>query len=260
MYMFGAGAVWAVPIIDGSGNAISNPTPVLVGGNAFQEFDISDSTDTKMLYGNLKYPVSVAQGKGKLEIGAKLGSVNMMAMNSLLRGQTTVAGIDSIYWDTSAGTAIPASPYTITVTPPSSGTWKTDLGVINASTGVPMTRVASAPTTGQYTVSAGAYVFAAADTTIAMKISYEYTATSTTIQKCTVLNTAMGTAPFVQLYLLQYNESASAVWIRKYYNVLCSEFKRSSKQDDYSIADLKFTAFSNTAGQLFDECFTSLAA
>lgn len=261
MFLFGSGTAWAVPIIDGAGNTVTNPTPILVGGNAFQEFDVSDSTDTKTLYGNLKYPVAVAQGKGKLEISCKFGSLNLAAMNSLLRGQSAgvAAGIDSIYFDTSAGTSIPTTPFQITPTAPSSGTWKTDLGVTNTTTGGAMTRVASSPAAGQYSVAAGVYTFASADnvSAIKVKISYEYTATSTTAQKCTVLNTAMGTAPFVQLYLLQYDNSGLNIWTRKYYNVLCSEFKRSSKQDDFSIADVKFTAFSDVGGNLFDENFTT---
>lgn len=49
--------------------------------------------------------------------------------------------------------------------------WLEDLGVTLAD-GTPLTKVATGPTTGEYSVSAGSYTFAAADAGVAVLISY----------------------------------------------------------------------------------------
>ena len=54
-----------------------------------------------------------------------------------------------------APTAIPTTPFIISPTPPNTGTWSADLGVRDINN-TPMTRVASAPTTGQYALTAAA--------------------------------------------------------------------------------------------------------
>lgn len=61
------------------------------------------------------------------------------------------------------------------VTPdPSYGAWGSDQGVSYESTGVALTRVASAPAAGQYSVVNGAYTFAAADAGAAISIAFGY--------------------------------------------------------------------------------------
>jgi hypothetical protein len=66
---------------------------------------------------------------------------------------------------------IPTTPYQITALQ-ANGTWGQDDGLTIAGVaGVP---VASAPTTGQYSVSAGVYTFAAADTGKAVVLNYSY--------------------------------------------------------------------------------------
>lgn len=62
-------------------------------------------------------------------------------------------------------------PYTITVT--NSATFVADVKVTKA--GVPMTKVASAPAAGQYSVAAGVYTFNSADNSAAVVITYRYT-------------------------------------------------------------------------------------
>ena len=72
-----------------------------------------------------------------------------------------------------------------------------DLGVINATTGGLMKRVASAPATGQYVVNpvTGIYTFASADAGVNVNINAQYTNTSTTAQTMVVNNLLMGYAP-----------------------------------------------------------------
>lgn len=239
---FGSGIFWGTPLTDASGNAIANPSPSQLG--VLQDLSLDISFDTKSLYGNLQFPVAVGRGKGKMSGKAKMAQLNGRAINDLVFGQTLSSGIVSDVYDTT-GTLIPTTPFTITPTVPSSGTWSYDLGVRNAN-GVPMTRVASAPTTGQYTVAAGVYTFAAADTGLQMFINFQYTATSTTAKKSTVLNLPMGYAPsFKADIYIPYAGKSLIVTIP---NCISSKFNLATKQDDFLVPEFDFDGFADAAG------------
>jgi hypothetical protein len=181
MNIFGSGNLWGTPLQDASGNALANPSPVLFG--TLQEVSIDISFDTKMLYGQLQFPVDVARGKGKATGKAKAANINGALFNSIFFGQTMSSGILRDVYDV-VGSVIPTTPFQVTPVVPNSGTWATDLGV-RTVLGTPLVRVASAPTTGQYSVAAGVYTFASADVGLTFYISYQYTATSTSAQKST---------------------------------------------------------------------------
>src|SRR4051794_4171114 len=189
-FNFGAGVLWGTPTFDATGAAIANPTPLMLA--VTQEVSIDISGDIKELYGSNQFPVAVGRGKMKITGKCKYGQFNGAVMNSLFFGQTVTSSLYSIVNDVT-GAAIPSTPFTITPTVPGSGTWAGDLGVRDAS-GNPMTRVASAPTAGQYSVTAGAYLFAAADTGKVVFINYSYTATSTVAKTSVVQNMQMGQA------------------------------------------------------------------
>ena len=201
-YSFGSGILWGIPTADANGAAIANPTPVQFG--VLQDVTVDVGFDTKLLHGQNQFPVAAGRGKGKITGKAKFAQVNGALFNSLFFGQTMTAGIIADVYQTT-GTAIPTTPFTITVTPPSSGTYSFDLGVRN-SHGVPMTRVASAPATGQYSQAGAVYTFAAADVGQIVYINYQYTATSTTAKKMGVINLPMGYAPTFKAELsMPYN-------------------------------------------------------
>jgi hypothetical protein len=66
---------------------------------------------------------------------------------------------------------VPATPFQVTVT--QAATFSCDQQVSYVSSGLPLVRVASGPTVGQYSVSAaGVYTFAAADTSKALTFAY----------------------------------------------------------------------------------------
>ena len=145
------------------------------------------------------------------------------------------------------GTAVPTTPFTITPTVPNSGTWTVDLGVVNSGN-ITMTRVASAPTTGQYSVAAGVYTFAAADTGVVMFINFEYTASSTVAQKSTVSNLLMGQAPTFRCELSSpYNGKQLMLTL---YQCVGSKFTFATKQDDFIIPEFDFECFANGQGQV----------
>jgi len=157
-YNFGSGILVGTPLTSASGAAISNPSPIQFG--ALQDVSVDFSFDNKELYGQNQFALTVGRGKGKISGKAKMAQISALLFNSLFFGQSLASGVYTDFIDT-IGTAIPAGTFTIApVTQYSSylnGTvpvFGYDLGVKD-SFGVPMTRVASAPTTGQYSTTAG---------------------------------------------------------------------------------------------------------
>lgn len=252
--VFGSGFLYGVPTADATGAAIANPTPVQFG--VLQDVSVDMSFDNKLLHGQNQFPVAVGRGKGKIGCKAKFAQINGALFNSLFFGGTNSAGILSANNDL-VGIAIPATPFTITLSTtntaitrqiPNAGTFFRDLGV-RGPTGIPFTRVASAPATGQYTVSGvGVYVFAAADAAIVVYINYEYTATSTVAQNQIVVNQQMGTAPtFVAVLNQPYGGKTLHV---RLYQCISSKLSLSSKNDDFTIPELDFDAFADASGNV----------
>lgn len=107
-------------------------------------------------------------------------------LGSAIDGPFTVPTTGGFSGSLGQSYSVPASsPYTVTPTVPGSGVWSADAGVSYASTGVQLTPVASGPTVGQYSVSAGVYTFAAADEGAALLISFLYTTPGSTVSALT---------------------------------------------------------------------------
>ena len=245
MIVFGTGTLYGIPLTDQTGTAITNPTPIQFG--VLQEVSVDISFDEKTLYGAYQFPVAFGRGKGKVSAKAKAADFSAQALGSLFFGATPSAGIRSVV-DNVAVTVPAVSTYTITPTVPSSGTWATDLGVRYSSTGISLTRVASAPTVGQYTVAAGVYTFAAADASAAVLISYEYTATSTTQYTIAIANQLMGQAPSFQAQLsLPYNGKQMVL---KMNNCVASKLSLPVKNEDFSMQEFDWTALADASGNI----------
>ncbi|MFG7180670.1 hypothetical protein ACGYQ5_14175 [Burkholderia pseudomallei] len=243
--LFGAGAMWGTPLTDSQGNAISNPTPVRFG--VAQEISLDIDFSTKELYGTLQFPVAVGRGTAKISGNIKNAQINGRAWASLFFGQSMSTGIFSDYLDT-LGESIPASsPYTITPTVPNSGTWAADLGVLDAN-GNPMQVVAASPAAGQYTVAAGVYTFAAADTGKKVFINYQYTGTSTSAPDLNITSQPLGYTPTfaLDIYLPYYGNSVTA----HLYNVVASKLAIQTKLDDFVIPQMDYTAFADAQNRV----------
>jgi hypothetical protein len=249
-YAFGSGILWGTPSTDAYGNTIATPSPVQFG--VLQEITIDISFDVKQLYGQNQMPVAVGRGKGKMSGKAKLAQMNGATVNSLFFGQTMTSSIISDVYDTT-GSTIPATPFQVTVTPPSSGTWSRDLGV-RSSTGVPLTRVASAPATGQYSVAAGVYTFAAADTGLLVFINYQYTATSTSAKTSNVVNVPMGYAPSFRADLYMPFQGKSMIWSLP--NCIASKLSLATKLDDFTVPEFDFEGFADASGNVLTWAFS----
>lgn len=247
MYQFGSGVLYGTQLQDATGAAIANPTPVVIG--ALQDISVDIAFDTKMLYGQNQFPISVGRGKGKISGKAKLGDIDTATYNNLFFGQVATAGLIGVVNEVT-GALIPTTPFQITITPPSSGVFSQDLGVLNAS-GVPMTRVAAGPTTGQYSVNTGTgvYTFAAADVGLRVFISFQYTATVTGAQKVAAVNQLMGYAPTFRVDLNEiFNGKQFTLTL---FSCLASKLTHATKLDDYMIAEMDFDAFADSIGRVY---------
>jgi hypothetical protein len=242
MEMFGTALMWATPLTNSAGAAVANPSPLLFG--TMQECEVEFKRDLKALHGQNQFPVKIAGGKSSINGKAKFATIFGGMLEFIMFGQAGSAGIQSAVYDTVG--AIIAT--TVTPTVPSSGTWLKDLGVVDAATGRPMLRVASAPAAGQYSVSAGAYTFAVADAGKTAYISYAYTATSTTARKGTIVNQPMGQVPTFALDLYSPFDGKSIVY--SFPKAIAEGIKFGFKNDDYTVPDLGFQCFADTAGNV----------
>ena len=241
---FGAGDVFATLVQDAYGNAPSVANPIRLLG--LQEFSLSLDSDLKEFHGQGRFALAVAAGKTKATGKIKGALIQGLALNTLFFGTGVTTGtMHAIQADTT-GALIPASPYTVTPTVPSSGTWSEDLGVIDAN-GRPMVKVASAPATGQYSVAAGVYTFAAADTGQRVFISYRYSFTSVPAKKIDLVNNAMGFQPIVRLqYLGQFQGKRALVDLS---SVVCPKLSLfGAKNDDFSVPELDYSAQADATG------------
>ena len=234
---FGSGILVGTPTIDINGNSISNPTPTEFG--VLQDCSIDISKEIKELFGNYTFPVAIASGKGKIQGKAKFASLNGIMLNNLIFGVSYTNLLIGQVKD-GVGTAVPASsPYTITPTVPGSGTWLTDMGVTYAN-GQPLVRVASAPTVGQYSVAAGVYTFAAADTGVNVRINFQYSATSTIARKTILTNPLMGASPTFRADLFIPFQGNNFVLTLN--ACMSSKISIPTKIDDYTIPEFDFSA------------------
>lgn len=245
MINFGSGKLIAVPTNLADGSAIAVPTPVVLG--SMQDISLDLSTEIKTLYGSKRYPIAVGQGKGKTEIKAKYAEIDGSILGSLFFGKAATTGIKAAVFDFAA--SIPATPFTLTIAPPSSGTFVADLGVMFSATGVQLTRVSTAPAAGQYSVNVatGVYTFAAADTLKAVAISYEYSAAAGG-QVWTMTNDTMGYSPSFSMLLQNGYDGKSLVV--KLNRCVSGKLSLPLKSDDFAIYDFEAEAFADAAGNL----------
>ncbi len=231
---FGAGFCYGIR------TDVANSTPVPLG--VMQDISIQFTGDMKPLYGNQQWPVAFARGKLKLEAKAKLARINGRLFNDLFFGSTMTTG--QILTALGELATVP-SAVAYTVTAANGATFALDLGVYYAATGMPFTKVAAAPTIGQYSVSAaGVYTFAAADASAAVALAYTYTATSG--QTITLNQQSMGAIPvFKGVFTTSYQGKVMTLTLN---NCASAKLGFATKQDDWTIPELDFEACADASG------------
>jgi hypothetical protein len=202
------------------------------------------SFTTKELRGAYQFPVDVARAGGKISGKAKYGQINGGIVSAILNTTKSTGSKIGVAGETAA---VPGTPYQITVA--NSANWLDDLGVFDNTTGLYLTRVSSAPATGQYSVAAGVYTFAAADTTHSMSISYSYTSAATG-QTNALVNALMGTSTVYQLTL--FNSFRGKNIGLKLYAATIPKLSFAFKNEDYTEQDLDFECFADSSGRVID--------
>jgi hypothetical protein len=246
LYTFGTGTLWGVR------TDVANSTPVKFG--ALQDVSVEFSGTNKTLFGQYQYPLAVARGTSKISGKAKFGQISGSAFSNLFFGATPASG-QTTAAITEAGTVPGSSTYTIQVT--NHSTFTANLGVVYASSGLPLQQVAGgSEALGKYSVSSGTYTFASADASAAVLIDYQYTTTGG--QEFTLANPLLGVQPVFQVVLnTQYTAPTG---LKKadltLFNCVSSKFSIDFKQDDFSIPELDFDAFANAAGNVFTWSFS----
>jgi hypothetical protein len=234
---FGSGTLWGIR------TDIANATPIRFG--ALQDVDFEFSATNKELYGQNQFPIAVARGKGKATGKAKFGMISGNTYAQLLFGATPTSGqIATI--DQEADTIPATTPFTVTVA--NSATWTADLGVSYAATGLPLKLVTGSPATGQYSVAAGVYTFAAADEGMGVLISYKYTIAAIG-QQFTITNQLLGVQPVFQAFLRNgWTSPTGPKNINLQLNAcIASKLGFPTKQDDFMITSMDFDAFADAS-------------
>jgi hypothetical protein len=239
---FGAGFLYAMPA---GGNQPTNPTPVQIG--VIQNVKLTFSGDIKKLRGQYQYPVDTAVGNREIKGSFESAQFGLSNWNNIMFGESgTTAG--GLVLQNAEAHSVPATgPFTVTVNNNTTPTiWSQDAGVLDATTGQPLQAVGTGPATGQYSVSAGVYTFAAADEGRALLINYYYTTTAGSSLQ--ILNHPMGWGPIVSMDLtMPYQGFDKNIYL---YNVRIGKIDLSTKQDDYTMGSSDWEAFANPAQQV----------
>jgi hypothetical protein len=246
--VFGVGYLFSTP-------TGANPTPTRFA--RLQDVAVDWEFELKTLYGSSQFPVENARGKGKIAIKATSGAIDPFLFNNIFFGQTLNSG-ETLNSVDEGPTAIPGTPYVITVA--NGSTFSQDLGVYNATSKLWMTRVASSPATGQYSVntSTGVYTFAAADTTNSVRISYTY-ASSSTGKKLAYTNQLMGTTVIFSMQLVNRFTGGDGISRSLFLNFpSCQAIKLSMpmKLDDFSLPSFDIAVQDDGSGNIFNYSMT----
>jgi hypothetical protein len=238
MYIFGAGVITATL------NNVVNPTPLNIG--LAQEISFDESYTTKTLYGQYRRPVAIGAGEVKATGKIKAARFSASIMAALLYGKPVTAGQTTTAF-AEAGTIPASTPWTVTVI--NSTTWTQDQGVQYASTGFPFTRVASAPTKGQYSVAAGVYTFSTTDASTAVLISYNYTTVATVGFSIAIGNPLLGPTQTFGLNIMTTDPVTNLVGTFQLYNAIIAKFALGTKLSDFAMPEYDYEAFANASNQ-----------
>lgn len=236
-YSFSAGSLVAIK----TGVAVPTPHEFAV----LQEVSVEMSFNVKELMGNKAFPVAVGRGAGKISAKAKFAAFKASALNDLFFDGSVATGEQRV------ASSEPGTPATNTLTVANSATFLEDLGVFNRNTGRYMERVASAPATGQYSVSAGVYTFAAADSNPPCYFTYRYTSASAPGKIITINNNLMGIQPTFAAVLSTRFTHADGVTREANLRLnacVSTKFSFATKQEDFVVPDFDLSAFADSAG------------
>lgn len=235
-YTFGTGQLFATPVGGGA--------PLRFG--ALQDVSVDFNGDLKQLFGQYQFALDTARGKTKIEWKASSGNIDVQAFNTLFFGQTVDIGNELIQVFNEAASVPATTTYTVTVA--HGADFVMDLGVYNATTGLPLKQVAGSPAAGEYSVNtAGVYTFNVAQASAPMLFNYLYESASTG-GSMELGNPLMGTTPKFQMVLSQVYDGKSFTLML--YSNTCEKLSLPLKQDDYLIAEMSGQSMADSANRV----------
>jgi hypothetical protein len=244
MFVFGSGV-----LIGTDQNGVS------VNFGLAQEVSLDISTTNKSLFGQYNFPVAIGSGTRKMTGKAKLAKISGQALGRLFFGVPPTPGVTQTQFGEAV--AIPAStPFTYSTT--NHTTFVADQGVVYAATSLPLTKVASGPTVGQYSVAAGVYTFAAADEGVNVLISYTYTV-SATGESVAVANQLIGPSVTFSANLFASDPTTGKQFSLLLYACVADKLALGTKLEDFMIPEFNFSCFANAAGQVCQLNFADAA-
>jgi hypothetical protein len=245
MYSFGSG------VLLGTRTDIANATPVNFG--LVQEVTIDENATIKELTGQYQRPVAIARGTIKTTGKAKVARISGLAFANLFYGVTPAAGQVATSF-AEADTVAAVTPFIVTVA--NAATFVADAGVLYATTGLPLTLVASAPAAGQYSVLAGVYTFNSGDAGKAVLVNYTYTISGTG-QKFTVANQLLGTTPtFQAVFYTTFQGQAISL---KLNNCTSNKLSFQTKLEDFLMPEFDFSCFADASGNVMTWSFAEVS-
>lgn len=249
-------------IVFGVANVFMNPTlrnipldPTPQQLITLQDFEVSIDATLKELRGQFQYPDDVATSDKKITWKSGWGRMDIDAYNNVFFGEDSITtGGNNVNVNESA--TIPASsPHQVTVT--NAADFTQDEGVIytsgsTAQIGQKLTKVASGPVTGEYSVSAGVYTFAAADAGLTVQISYISDTTSG--RTLTVLNHEQGFGPQLEIFASNPYQEMDEPIPNNLHLYACKATKLGLpyKRADYLITSIEGEAFADASGNVLD--------
>lgn len=244
---FGAGIVYLSPV---SGNLAVNPTPV----RPFTIQDVKISLGKgkiESLRGQYQYPDDTATGDKDGTFEFQMGRIDFNFLNQTFNADTTTTGGTSVV--SSPITAIPATPFHITPTIPGSGTWTADLGVYNANGYNQFTRVASGPTAGQYSVSAGVYTFSSADNVSGISVVIAFSFNVTTGSTYQVNNQTQGWGPVCEMFIQETYQPVNGIFSAIHLLAAkISDADLDNKRSGYGMVSIKGSYYAGSTGRVAD--------
>lgn len=222
---------------------VANPTPFNIG--YCQEFSLDFAGSIKELYGQNQFPIDVARGTVKVSAKAKSAVISGGAWNTAFFGMAMVAGTKA--WALEEAGTVPGTPFTITVA--NGANFNEDLGVKFAATNLPLTRVASAPAAGQYSVNTttGVYTFNTADTAKGVLISYAYNISGSG-QTLSITNQILGASPTFQLDF--WTVRSGKAMMARFPRCQCPKLSFATKLEDFVNPEFDISMYADPTGNI----------
>jgi hypothetical protein len=222
---------------------ILNQTPVefAVLQNCSIDFDFT----IKDLMGKNQFPVSVARGAGKIPIKAEVGIFSGQLFNQLFFGATLSTGAIQLAAD-EAHTVPASTPYTVTAA--NSTTFIQDEGVTYANGNLLTYTTGTPSASGQYEEAAGTYTFSSSDANASILLNYLYT--TTTGEKITITNQAMGTTPYFSAVFRNLDPKSGLYTTFKANRCTSNKLSMSAKMGDFQLVQFEMTALDDGTGNI----------